>query len=237
MCRYGEFISDVVVYDFAKFFTRGRKDLYVESPAVVHTMVNVTTMEVNRENVAHFMVKNSENLSWWQRLKKGWYPMCTPCTPHLHTFCSLPGQQLLLPVSAPLNDHWVLVVLFKRPRRVCIKVVDSLHWKNKQDGIHARLTAQLTMVTQLMGFTEAIVNVTEEQVVPVEQRGAYNFCGFHVLARVWMAATNQSHKWLHIKHVDTIRRYIQYMTLSKEIMKHPMFGSAHIESEEEEFQL
>ena len=81
VCRYGEYISDVVVYDFAKFFTCGRKDLYVESPAVIHTMVDVTTMQVNKENVAHFMVKNSENLSWWQRLQKGWYPMYTPSTP------------------------------------------------------------------------------------------------------------------------------------------------------------
>ena len=104
--------------------------------------------------------------------------------------------------------------------------------------MHTALTAQLTMVTQLMGFTDAIVNVTEEQVVPAEQRGAYHFCGFHVLARVWMAATNQSHKSLQCSpHVDTMRRYIQYMTLSKEIMKHPMFRSAYVESEEEEFQL
>ena len=81
------------------------------------------------------------------------------------------------------------------------------------------------------------MNVTEEQVVPVEQRGAFNFCGFHVLARVWMAATNQSGKWLTHGHVDTMRRYIQYMTLSKTIMKHPIFCREPLESEEEEFQL
>ena len=77
----------------------------------------------------------------------------------------------------------------------------------------------------------------KNEVVPIEQRGAFNFCGFHVLARVWMAATNQSAKWLQHAHVDTIRKYIQYMTLSKEIMKHPIFCDGHIESEEEEFQL
>ena len=135
-----------------------------------------------------------------------------------------------------MNEHWLLVVLFKKKNCVCIKVVDSLHWENFEQT-HTLLTAQLTRVTQLMGFTDAIVNVTAEQVVPIEQRRAFNFCGFHVLARVWMAANNQSAKWLEHSHVDTMRRYIQYMTLSKKIERHSIFGCDHIESEEEEFQL
>ena len=142
------------------------------------------------------------------------HPICTTPT------CSLPGQQLLLPVTVPYNEHWLLVVLFKKATSVCIKVVDSLHWENIQGGVHTDLTTQLTKVTQLMGFPDAIVDVTEEEVVPVEQRGAFHFCGFHVLARVWMAATNQSAKWLQHSHVDTLRRYIQYMTLTKAIMSH-----------------
>ena len=139
VCRYGEYISDVVVYDFAKFFTRYRKDLFVESPAVVHHLVDVETMEVNTENVAHFMVKTREPnvLSWWQRLEQGTphlHTMYTPPTPRVHP--SLPGQQLLLPVSVLHNEHWLLVVLYKTPSCVCIKVVDSLHWHCINEGIH-----------------------------------------------------------------------------------------------------
>ena len=176
VCRYGEYISDVVVYDFAQFFARDRKDLFVESPALVHTLVNVDTMEVNTANVAHFMVRTTE--SWWQRLQQGGtlctphvHPMYTPCTPQVHPTYTphayTPHYQVsnfcCLPVSVPYNEHWLLVVLFKKATCVCIKVVDSLHWQNVEDGTHTVLTSQLTKITQLMGFTDAIVNVTEEE--------------------------------------------------------------------------
>lgn len=246
VCRYGAYISDAVVYYFARFMTRNRKDLFVESPALVHTLVDVTTMQVNVENVAHFMIKTMENgaPTWWERLQKGGFPSTphlhtryTLCTPFLHLMYTLPGQQLLMPVSVPYNEHWLLVVIFRKNASVCIKVVDSLHWVNTESGVHENLTAQISTITQLMGFTEQIVNITQEQVVPIEQRKLYCFCAFHVVARVWMAATGQTAKSLEHAHVDTMRRYIQYMTLSKEIMKFPTFCGKPDESEEEEFEL
>lgn len=143
----------------------------------------------------------------------------------------------MLPVSVPMDEHWILVVIFKNSSNVYIKVVDSMHWENAKSGVHNQLTQQLSVVTQLMGIHEAIVNITGEEVVPIQQRCSYCFCGFHVIARVWMAATEQTAKKLLYTHVDDLRHYVQYMILSKEIEKYDIFVPQDDDSEEEEFKL
>ena len=73
VCRYGQYITDVVVYRFSKYFTRHRKDLYVESPAFVHSLLDVNKMKINFENLAHFLIKTAEIKAptWSDRLKSG----------------------------------------------------------------------------------------------------------------------------------------------------------------------
>lgn len=141
----------------------------------------------------------------------------------------------MLPLSVPLNEHWILVVIFKNSSNVCIKVLDSMHWENC--GLHIQLTEQLVRVTQLMGINGPVVNITGEEVIPIEQRRLYCFCGFHVIARVWMAATEQTAKKLEHTQVDDLRQYIQYMILSRDIEKHAIFVPHGDDSEEEEFKL
>ena len=224
VCRYGQYLTDVVVYRFSQYFARDRKDLYVESPAFVHSLVDVDKMEVNYENVAHFLKKTSELKAptWSDRLKNGVlshvdsYTYPTPVVP-TRTI----GQRLMLPLSVPLNEHWMLVVIFKKSSNVYIKVLDSMHWDNRE--LHTQLTQQLVRVTQLMGTHGTVVNITGEEVIPIQQRNLYCFCGFHVIARVWMAATEQTAKKLEYNQVDDLRRYIQYMILSKDVVKHDIF--------------
>ena len=87
VCRDGEYITDVVVYRFSQYFARHRKDLYVESPAFVHSLVDVENMTVNFENLAQFLITASELKAptWSDRLKSGVYHTLTPPNLHLPT--------------------------------------------------------------------------------------------------------------------------------------------------------
>ena len=143
----------------------------------------------------------------------------------------------MFPLSVPMNEHWILVVMFKKTSNVYIQVLDSMHWKYSKLGFHKQLTQQLVVVTQLMGIHETVFNITAEEVVPLQQRRLYCFCGFHVITRVWMAATEQTEKKLVNTQVHGLRKYVQYMILSKEIEKYDIFAAQCDDSEEEEFKL
>ena len=52
---------------------------------------------------------------------------------------------------------------------------------------------------------------------PLEQKLAFNFCAFHVLARIWMESVGQVGKKIQHDDVDTIRKYVQYMMLIKSL--------------------
>jgi len=82
VCRYGEYLSDVVVYRFSQFFARNRNDLYVESPSFIQSLIDMKTREINFENLSQFMhdVPQHNVPTWGERILKGKIP-----THNLHT--------------------------------------------------------------------------------------------------------------------------------------------------------
>lgn len=145
------------------------------------------------------------------------------------------GERILLPVSLPKDEHWVLVVLYldRIVNQVCIKVLDSMH--RRFEYKHDRLIEAVTRLLYLMGGLGELFVTKVFQPIPLEQKLGFNFCGFHVLLRVWMEATKQVTKKIQHTHVESVRRYVQYMLLSKSIVCEEEKPEEH--SEEDEFVL
>ena len=127
------------------------------------------------------------------------------------------GETRLLPVSVPLNEHWMLVYLRKVGTKVYIRVLDSMH--STFHRLHVPLTDCLTRLCYLMGGLDDldVISITGSEVIPLEQWHILNFCGYHVIARVWMFSTGQVKKQLRHCDVDVIQKFIQFMVLSKEM--------------------
>ena len=60
-----------------------------------------------------------------------------------------------------------------------------------------------------------VKSITHEKSIPLTQRPGFNFCGFHVLARVWLAVTDQENDGLTHADITTIRDFCSYLLLSK----------------------
>ena len=78
---------------------------------------------------------------------------------------------------------------------------------------------------------------TSAEPVPLQQHRAYNFCGFHVLTWVWLEATTQTEGQCTHDDVDKVRKYIQYMLLSKDMAVVNVMNDDRGDSEEDEFRL
>lgn len=221
VCRRGEFISDEVVFRFSrhfasKHFTSEWKKLYVESPAFISSILDVEKMNIQFKSLAYFMKQVDDNKlpTWGQRLTQ--------------------GQRVLLPISVPLNVHWLLVVMWKEDNMINIEVVDSMYWENQIMQLHERLVEKIVKIIQLMGGVGK-TPITAVESVPLQQHKMYHFCGFHVLARIFMESTNQTKNVLTSPDIEKVREYVQYMILSKETMEHKVFE--YVDSEEDEFTL
>ena len=74
VCRVGEFISDVVVYEFGKVMASlGNVPVYVESPAFISLVLNLEKIEINYTSIAHMMKDRGDNPvpTWGERVLKG----------------------------------------------------------------------------------------------------------------------------------------------------------------------
>ena len=110
----------------------------------------------------------------------------------------------------------MLVVFSKMRDRVYIKVWDSLHTQYAE--YHRNIAQALCKTIQLMG---GIPHKTKFKLldpkIPLAQRKGFCTCGFHVLTRIWMESTGQIGRKITWGTIETVRRYVQFMILSKKI--------------------
>jgi len=223
VCTVGQLIPDVVLYTFAKYFgsnSSKENPLYVENPSFINSVVDLKNLKVNYTGDVHthtlpitypcflriIFTLNATGLALFmqQRIKKSiptWGERLQK------------GIRVLLPVSLPENEHWILVVLSKITRKVYIKILDSMH--STYEEHHTGLVEAVVRVCHLMTGLGGLDIIWIATPVPLEQKLLYNFCAFHVLTRVWMESTRQVGKKITHEHVSMMRRYVQYMILTK----------------------
>ena len=206
-----------MVYTLGKHFASTSEiPLFVEDPSFIGSVVDLETLEVNHDGIGLLRMQKKSQLTWGDRLEQ--------------------GVRVLLPVCYPKDEHWLLVVLSRLGKRVYIKVWDSMHKYFAE--FHESIVKVMVKAMQLMGGVgESISFKPLDQTTPLEQRHSHNFCGFHVLMRIWMESTGQKEKKIKHYTVDLIRRYVQYMILSKEVGVGSEFVGEQEESGEEEFRL
>lgn len=125
----------------------------------------------------------------------------------------------------------MLVVISKLRDRVYIKVWDSLH--TQFAVYHRNMVQALVKAMQLMGGLPPKTRFKLlDQQIPLQQRNDSNMCGFHVLTRIWMESTGQVGRKIAWGTVDAVRKYVQFMILSKKVGN--VLGE---NSSEEEFEM
>ena len=124
------------------------------------------------------------------------------------------GARVLLPIC--FFDHWILVVLSPSRQRVNMRIFDSMH--SEYEVYHKSFVHVVARVCQVMGRFDDSFTITHVQsTTPLEQRLSLNFCAFHVLIRVWMYASRQVDTKITYGDIETIRKYVQYMLLSRSL--------------------
>ena len=201
VCIAGVYLEDNVVYRCARYFaSKSDRPLFVETPSFLSSLIKIvdkSSFQIDYEAIVGYRkYRDNSSLTWGDRLHK--------------------GETILLPLSAPVNERWMLVVMMKVETTVYFRILDSM-WCSYR-GLHVPLTEGLVRVVHLMGGLGDldITTVTDSEAIPLQQRNTHNLCGYHVIARVWMLSTDQQKKRLCHRHIDTIQRYIQYIVLTKD---------------------
>lgn len=60
-------------------------------------------------------------------------------------------------------------------------------------------------------------SITHQEPVPLRQRPGFHFCGFHVLARVFLFVTDQHKVQLSPIDIMKVRDFCAYLVLSKTV--------------------
>ena len=139
VCQANNNVPDHVLHAMCQYFVHHVSkpgELYVEDPAVVATLLNLDTLEPRHSGIAALKKRlDSEQIPRWSdRLKS--------------------GATVAVPVNYPVNEHWLLVVLWisKKKKQPKVLVWDPLTKNYK--AAHSRLARGVHAICYQLGGME-----------------------------------------------------------------------------------